>query len=46
MIPSLVEMLERLGIDRRFLGVGFVAVLTALVLLTPSVADWLRKRNP
>jgi len=45
-IPTLVEVLERLGLDRRFLAVGFAAVLTVLVLVAPSVARFFRKRNP
>jgi hypothetical protein len=45
-IPSLVEVLERLSIDRSFLGVAFVAAFTALALLAPSVARWFDKRNP
>ena len=46
MIPSLVEILERLGVDRELTAAVFAALLTALVLLAPSVVRWFDKRNP
>jgi hypothetical protein len=45
-IPSLVEILERLGVARELTAAVFAALLTALVLLAPSVARWFDKRNP
>jgi hypothetical protein len=45
-IPGLVEILERLGVDRELIAAVFAALLTALVLLAPSVARWFDKRNP
>jgi hypothetical protein len=46
MIPGLVEILERLGVDRELTAAVFAALLTALVLLAPSVVRWFDKRNP
>ena len=46
MIPNLVEVLERLGVDRSFVAAILAALLTGLVLLAPSVARWFDKRNP
>jgi hypothetical protein len=45
-IPNLVEALERIGAGRGFAAVLFVASLTVLVLLAPSIACWFDKRNP
>jgi hypothetical protein len=45
-IPNLIEILERLGIDRSFVAAIFAAILAVLVLLAPSVARWFDKRNP
>jgi hypothetical protein len=45
-IPNLVEILERLGVDRELTAAVFAALLTALVLLAPSVMRWFDKRNP
>jgi hypothetical protein len=45
-IPSLVEILERLGVARELVAAVFAALLTALVLLAPSVVRWFDKRNP
>jgi hypothetical protein len=46
MIPSLVEILERLSVARELIAAVCAACLTALVLLAPFVARWLDKRNP
>jgi hypothetical protein len=46
MIPSLVEILERLGVARELIAAVSAALLTAIVLLAPSVARWFDKRNP
>ena len=46
MIPSLVEILERLGVARELTAAVCAALLTAIVLLAPSVARWFDKRNP
>jgi hypothetical protein len=45
-IPGLVEILERLGLARELISAVFAALLTALVLLAPSVVRWFDKRNP
>jgi hypothetical protein len=45
-IPNLVEVLKRIGVGRGLAAVVFVAFLTVLVLLAPSVARWFDKRNP
>ena len=46
MIPSLVEILEPLGVVRELSAAVFAVFLTAIVLLAPSVARWFDKRNP
>jgi hypothetical protein len=45
-IPGLVEILDRLGVHRELTAAVFAALLTAIVLLAPSVVRWFDKRNP
>ncbi len=40
MIPTLTELAQKLGASNTFVTVALAGVLTAVVLLVPSIAQW------
>ena len=45
MIPTLTELAQKFGASSTFVTVALAAVLTALVLLAPSIAQWFDDRK-
>ena len=46
MIPSLPEVVERLGINGVLVPLQVADVFTAIVLLVQSISQWFGDRNP
>ena len=46
MIPNLAELAEKLGLVGVLVPLVLAALLTALVFLAPTVAQWFDERNP
>jgi hypothetical protein len=45
-IPNLAELGEKLGLAGVLIPLVLAALLTVLVFLVPSVAQWFDERNP
>jgi hypothetical protein len=45
-IPNLAELAEKLGLAGVLIPLVLAALLTGLVFLVPSVAQWFDERNP
>jgi hypothetical protein len=45
MIPSLSEILGRFGIGAAFVPLALAAVLTAVVLVAPTITRWFEDRD-
>jgi 2-hydroxychromene-2-carboxylate isomerase len=45
MIPTLTELAQKFGVNTTFVPVALAGVLTALVLLVPSIAQWFDDRK-
>jgi hypothetical protein len=45
MIPSLTELAQRFGVSAALLSVALAAVLTAIVLVLPSILRWFDDRE-
>lgn len=46
MIPTLPELLERMGFHAVLLPLVLAALLTGMVLLVQSISEWFDDRNP
>jgi len=44
-IPSLPEILGRFGVSAALVPLALAAVLTALVLVAPSISHWFEDRD-
>ena len=45
MIPTLTELAHKLGVSAAFVPVALAGVLTGIVLLVPSIAQWFDDRK-